>query len=295
MIACSKIQCSLKYLTLFLLLLLSKLSFAQETVPTKVFITKDGSEIVGQMRDSTAEYVTVFNEIVGEIRFKTSEIESIRPFIESDIEHIEESSDWFVPPVPSVNFLTETAIGMKKGDIYYQNVLLFGNKFGFGISDHFSINAGFEWLSTFNGHAPTLLIAPKYTFTDLSSTFHIGIGSNLLYLPYNSGSSAYVASLYVISTVGDTDLNFTFGIGGGATGDDFYESPIFQLGGFGRIAKNFAIVVDALTIADDESDFYYVGSSFLRYMTSKFNIDLGYVFSHNFSDGIPMANFSIRL
>lgn len=286
------------YLSMMLLLFSDQL-ISQETQTQKIYISKDGSEIIGILIDSTDQFITILNDKLGEIKIKSSDLVSSKLYIPTSpqnyIDPDDDDDEWFSPPVPSINFLNETAIGLKQGDLYYQNILLYGNKFGYGVTDHFSINAGFEWYSIVNeGHAPILLIAPKYTFSNPDAVFHFGIGSNILFNP-NEFQNDWAGTIYAVSTIGDPDLNLTIGIGIAFFESYFSNTPAFQLGGVARLTKNFAFVLDGLSASYDSNDLESVGSAFIRFMTKKFNFDIGVVFEADLQYGIPMANFSMKL
>ena len=201
--------------------------------------------------------------------------------------------DRFESPIPSINYLTETAFGLRKGEIYYQNILLFGQKFGIGISDHFSINTGFELYSMFDGRAPSILIAPKFTFNEREAPVKFGVGSNFV-LVSTSGSNQVAGSFYGLATFGNTDNHLTLGVGMGYDSYGLYGVPVFQVSGQLRLSDHFALVLDTLTLYYD-SDYGSANSFFFRYMNKDFIIDLGGLVSLTGPEAIPLANFAVRL
>lgn len=201
--------------------------------------------------------------------------------------------DRFESPIPSINYLTETGIGLRKGELYYQNILLFGQKFGLGITDHFSLNMGFEVYSMIDGRAPSILVAPKLTFNDRDDPVKFGIGSNFVFIS-EFGSDQVAGSFYGLATFGNTDNHLTLGIGVGYDSYDIYGVPVFQVSGHLRLSDHFALVLDTLTLYYD-SDYGSANSFFFRYMNKDFIIDLGGLVSLTGPEGIPLANFAIRL
>lgn len=201
--------------------------------------------------------------------------------------------DRFESPIPSINYLTETAIGLRKGELYYQNILLFGQKFGLGITDHFSMNMGFELYSMFDGRAPSVLVAPKLTFNDREDPVKFGIGSNFVFIS-DFGSDQVAGSFYGLATFGNTDNHLTVGVGVGYDSYSIYGVPVFQVSGQLRLSDHFAFVLDTLTLYYD-SDYGSANSFFFRYMNEKFVFDLGGLVSLTGPEGIPLANFAVRL
>ncbi len=210
-----------------------------------------------------------------------------------DIEFEYVIDDYNEPPVPSINYLTETAVGLRKGEVYYQNILLFGQKFGFGLTDHFSINAGFEFLSVINGGTPVLLFAPKYTFNERHEEIKFGVGSNLLLIP-ETGFGNLAGSLYGLVTFGNLDNNLTAGLGVGYDNSGVSSNPVIQLSGQVRLTKVLALVLDSLTVQYDDN-YYPFTSLFIRFMTSSLVFDVGGAASITDGGAIPLANLAISL
>lgn len=282
----------MKYIFISILLFISTLSISQDTGDKVVIIDKQGNQYVGIIISKTQEECIIQNTILGEVSIATSSIESISLYKEEIIETASHKSGWFTPPVPSINYLTETAFGLKKGEYYYQNILLFGQKFGIGISESFSINAGFELASlAFDNSAPAILIAPKFTFKETDSNVRYGIGTNFLYLSEIS-STSFVGSLYGIATFGDYDNNFTVGLGLGYDNFNISGSPVLQLSGQVRLSRAIGLVLDSIS-TNTFGDFGAGVSLMIRLMTKDLLLDFGVLGA---SDGgaIPMANFAIK-
>ena len=201
--------------------------------------------------------------------------------------------DRFEAPLPSINYLTETGIGLNKGELYYQNILLFGQKFGFGITDHFSLNMGFEVYSLFDGRTPSILIAPKVTFNDRDASVKFGLGTNFVFIS-DFGSDQIAGSFYGLATFGGTDNNLTLGVGVGYDSYGISDTPVFQLSGQLRLSNHFGLVMDSLSIYYD-ADYNTATSLFFRYMNRKLIIDLGGLIGLTGPESIPLANFAIRL
>ena len=282
----------MKYIFIVLLLTISTLLISQDKGDKVVIKDTVGNQYIGTIISKTPEECTIENAILGEVSLATSSIASISFYKEELIESTSTKPGWFTPPVPSINYLTETAFGLNKGEYYYQNILLFGHKFGIGISESFSLNAGFELASlVFDNSAPALLIAPKFTFKESKANVRYGIGTNFIYLSEIS-STSFVGSIYGLATFGDYDNNFTVGLGMGYDNFNISSSPVLQLSGQVRLSRAIGLVLDSLS-TNVFGDFGSGASLMLRLMTKDLLLDLGILGA---SDGgaIPMANFAVK-
>ena len=196
-------------------------------------------------------------------------------------------SERFEPPIASLNYLLETAIPVEKGKLFYQNILLLGQRFGYGITDALTINGGVEFFSTLNSDSPTVLIGPKYTFNDRNDPVKLAVGTNFFISPFASGGTIYSAV-----TLGNLDNNLTGGIHFGYDRFEFFDIPLIQISGKLRLSKHFGLVLDSVSLSD--SGFFTVPSFFVRYMSRKVVFDLGFVTASG-EGSIPLANFAVQL
>jgi len=161
----------------------------------------------------------------------------------ADDDELYEGKYRFPNPMPNRNFITETAFAIEQGKGFYQNVMVFVNTFGYGITDHFSVSAGFESVSLFLGERPGLIIQPKYTFTERTSNTQIAVGANLITAPGNG--NGVLGTIYSAATFGDINQNLTVGVALPFTSEEFADNNIFfQLGGQYRVADSFGFVTD---------------------------------------------------
>jgi len=194
--------------------------------------------------------------------------------------------------------LAPTALSLKKGEAYYQNLLVIGSAIGVGVTDHFSITMGTFAPSVFS-YTFTGYLAPKYSI-ELSDRVNLGIGAiggMMVYI-----EDYYVEGLmlvpFVNTTIGSVDNNFTIGLGYGAE-DKEQQNKIFG-GMFAfkvRFGEKFNLVSES-TFAKverpyliSESDNWYFGSHVIRRSVRKNSFDFGVVLISEFTNSVPIPYF----
>ena len=270
-------------------------SVAQNIDSTYIIVLEDGSQISGEILVNRVDSISLLTASLGYLSFAQSDIDTIYlSNAEIILEEFVDDQTWFTPPITSINFLTETAFALEEGESYYQNILFFGNKFGYGITNHFTINGGFEWYSiAFETGYPAILIAPKYTFTNTNSPVQMAIGSNFLLSP-NYRSYDFGGTLYGVATIGNVNYNLSLGVGLVYSSGEIADIPVFQLSGQARLSRHFAFIIDSLTAKYESYNQNTLGSSMLRYMTDTWLIDIGVVLSLDDKFALPLANFAIK-
>lgn len=196
--------------------------------------------------------------------------------------------DSFEPPIASLNYLLETATPIDQGKLYYQNILLFGQRFGYGLTDAISIIGGTEFVSLFQDETPTVLIGPKFSFSDRYDPVKVAVGANFF-----AGSLVSGGTIYGVVTVGNLDNNLSAGINFGYDRFEFFEIPLIQISGKVRLTKNVGLVLDSASVLNS-GDFSTVPTFFIRFMSHKLVFDIGV---GTITDGstFPLANFAIQL
>lgn len=274
------------------LMLISLAATAQKADSISIVQTKDGQLIKGKIVSANDSVIIIFNEILGNIKIDVADtITTSQNTSEESIRYqIEER---FLPPVLSVNFITETAYPVGEGDYTYQNLLLFSQKIGYGATDRLSLYGGFELYSPiFQSSAPALMFSPKVSLLKKDKTIQMAVGANVFIIPddriYYFGST-----VYSVVTIGNPDFNVSGGVGFLMGGTEISDTPIFQLGTQARLSNHFAFVYDGL-IFDDLDQFQLAGTMMLRYMSRRVVVDLGIVHGLDDSVVIPMYNFAMK-
>ncbi len=149
-------------------------------------------------------------------------------------------------------FAMPSALPVGKGNRYYRNIELFGNLFFYGVTDNFSINAGFETVSLFAGSVPGIIITPKLSIP-LVDNVHFGIGSTSFIVQSDVGTTGF-ANI----TFGDESKNLTIGANFGIGDPDFLDDPLFSAGfmlPLNKKASLYGEVVFVNTFGDQDTYF----------------------------------------
>ena len=148
-------------------------------------------------------------------------------------------------------FLSPSGYSIPKGKSYYENIAVFFNSFGFGVSDNFSLAVGTEIISTLYGH-PIIYLSPRFHVMD-DKGFAWSLGATFLTLPSNDFEG--IGIVQTSFTIGDRNNNFTLGGGIGFSTDSFNNGSTIPLtfSGVTRLSKKVALVTDNFLIMEDTS------------------------------------------
>lgn len=102
-------------------------------------ITSEGQRINGILERLPDKSLVLYNIQVGELHFRPDQIRQIEQ-IKPDKKAPE---SWFNPHYPYLQAIGPGGVGMDKGHFYLRNTSLDLYQMGLGMSDHFSVEAGF--------------------------------------------------------------------------------------------------------------------------------------------------------
>jgi len=241
----------------------------------------DGNKYVGKVLERDEDKIVIETISAGEITIESENIKSIKFIAPGQIKN---GQYWPENPNSVLYFLGNSGFGLRKGEGFYQNSLLFYNGIGYGFSDNFSLNIGGN--PFFDG-AQFLLINPKFS-VPLSQKFNLGVGTTFFI-----ADGGYVGFLYGAGTVGSRNNNATFGLGYGFGEDGFLDLPVFSFSGIARIAKNLAIVTENWFIPIDNDESFYTVSLGLRYLTSNVSVDIAIVVPDGADTPLPFVGVII--
>ena len=129
---------------------------------------------------------------------------------------------------------------MKKGEAYYQNVWVLFNQFSIGVTNNFSIGAGFVPLFLFGGTSSPFWITPKFSIPITKDHLNVGVGG--LFMTVIGEKSSGAGILYGMTTFGNRDKNFTFGLGYGYSNGKLVNRPTISFSSLIRTgAKGYFI------------------------------------------------------
>lgn len=224
----------------------------------KVLIeTLDGDEFSGHIlsHDSTSINLETENGIFSLSKKKIKKLESYNYTGKFKYPNSQDTRYFFAP----------SGIPLKKGEGYYQNVLLTGNFVNYGIHENISIGGGVEFISLSAGE-PIWFLTPKVGHS-FSEKLHVAGGLLMIGLGGDETSSL----IYGVTTIGDPDLNFSFGVGYGYVEGRLSSSPTINLSGTIRFADGLALLTENYLIGGGG----HFGIQGLRFMGPKHSFDIG--------------------
>ncbi len=159
---------------------------------------------------------------------------------------------------------------MKKNELIYQNIWILYNGFDYGLTDNFSIGAGFMFVGA-NLHLRTQF--------ELNEKIKVGAAYNLFFFPRNS---SYVKFGLLSSgfTIGNKKYNATLSMGKGeiSSTDSYYSPPnnynnlAYAFSGAACLNEMVSIITDNFFMANNEEKFFSIG---LRFHDKNMVFDLG--------------------
>jgi hypothetical protein len=134
---------------------------------------------------------------------------------------------WLPQPQSARYFWAPNGYGLKRGEVYYQNVWVFYNQFSAGVTDYFSLGGGMMPLFLLGGTPTPVWIVPKFSIPVVEDKFNVGIGS-LIGIILGADSQAF-GILYGTGTLGSQDKNVSLGIGYGFAEEQWTRAPLFNI------------------------------------------------------------------
>ena len=181
-------------------------------------------------------------------------------------------------------FFGPSAIPIKKGKGYYQNVLLTSNFVNYGLTKNFSFGGGVEFFSLLLRN-PIWFLTPKVGFK-VSERSHVGGG--IIMAGFSTEGTATLG--YGVYTFGSSESNLTIGAGYGLISGNFSNRPTIMLSGTHRVGNNLALLTENYFIPIGTST-NYTGILGLRVLAPKNSFDFGLIFGPGISVIIPALPF----
>lgn len=223
-------------LLVFLLSLSSNELYAQAEEFVRVETT-EGNVFIGHLIAEDEQSITLRVDSVGEIRIERRNILSISS-ISSD--KIRDGKYWYPNPQSTRYFFAPNAIGIRKGEGYYQNAWILFNNVNYGITNRFSLGGGMVPMFLFGSPGTPVWLLPKLTFPLSDDHFHLGAGAMVGGLV---GVDSELGGLvYGVGTLGNRDKNLTIGIGYGFVGDEVAKQPLINVSGMIRTGRRLYLI-----------------------------------------------------
>jgi len=271
----------------------------------QIFTLTDGSIITGKIINKTASSTTIETKDLGIITLPESKIREVRKFEESTV--TTEGKIWYQNPNCTRYLYAPSAIPLKKGEGYYQNVYGAGNAVNYGLTKNISLGGG--------------LVGPLGAYINTKVGFklgeyvHVAVGGLIGngFFPIN-GNNFGLGVGFGVLTIGGYDHNLTVGSGYGFINTDgvveSQEKPMYVINGMVRVGKQFALVTENWIVnvqgdpfgrgVDRTGSYYETFFSYaFRYMGQKSTLDAGFLNTPGLIDqgwliGIPYIGFVIR-
>lgn len=234
--------------------------------------TLDGTRTVGVLitEDETSITIDIVN--VGEITIRRDNIVSMT---ELDSAQFRDGRYWFSNPNATRHLFAPNALPVGKGSGYYQNTWIFFNNLNYGITDRFSLGAGFVPVFLFGVSSLPVWILPKYTFPVGTDKLYISAGA-MLGGVIGEGSAG-VGLIYSNITYGGRNNNLTAGMGYGYQGDEgFSNTPVINFSGMRRISQKYYVITENYVISSD-GRIETLGSLGIRYAPESFSVDFAII------------------
>ncbi len=231
---------------LFLCLLLSAFSLCGQDSEKVVKITTNNGTILNGTVIYLDEKTITIKTLYGENNITRTDIESIEYI---DVNEVVNEGD--VDYYSGSHYLFgQSAFGLKKGQVYYENTYLFLNNFTFGVTDNFSIGGGFEIASIlFGTQFPIMFITPKLSFPFSGGAF--SVASSLGVVPSDGTSAAGLLSAAL--TLGTPRDNFTLGVATGYTFNDGLADGVIPISfsGIKRVSEKVSLITENVLVASN--------------------------------------------
>lgn len=277
-----------KFLFLGFFVLITACIQAQDFNPGEdvVVTLVDGSVIRGKFQSKTDTELTLSK---GEERIIIL-LEKVLYYSDVDVKN-EVSSPGDYRDYADQYSVFPSALPVEHKKIYYRNIDLFANIFSFGISERFSLNAGFESLSILAGNTPVLFATPKLNLP-VSDQFHMSVGTTVFV--YESESAAL---LFGNATVGNTMNNFTVGLAFGYADGETTDKPILFLGYQFALSRKVSLLGEfvGIDIGDDMEGLFDISLRFKTRGGYAFDFGIARPIDNDVDGVLPIITFTIPL
>ena len=256
----------------------------------KVTMT-DGSVYVGVYVSETAQTISLKTEHLGVIEISR---ENIRRIEVLDPARFKDGEYWFENPNATRYLFGPSAIPLKKGEGYYQNIYVVLQSFNYAVANNISIGGGFDVITPFVSDIPVFFfITPKAGFKVADKVY---VGGGLLYANTTAFDISGFGIGYGIVTYGTVENNITAGLGWGYAEGETTNGPIITVSGMARLSRRLGFVSENWIVPVD--GYYGVFSYGIRFMAEKITVDFAFInnpdIASNIFIGIPYLDFVVK-
>lgn len=246
----------------------------------------NGNTLVGELLKFTTDSIVIMNEQFGRMAFTKSEIKSYSGLDNKDDDPV----GWQKEKYQSQYFISPSARPVGKGNSFYTNFNIFANTFSYGLSDNFSVTAGFESISIFAGRFPIVYVNPKLSIP-LTESSYVGVGTSVFVVTFD-GDVNLGGIMYANSTFGSSIKNFTVGVGFAYTTSETLNDPLFQLGFTVPLSKKVSLLGEAFLTSDIEG-LYNIGLRIITKGNILFDAGIARPTGLGTGVGFPLLSLSV--
>ncbi len=201
--------------------------------------TSDGNSYKGKILESRVDTVILETILLGTIGIPRENIKSIKGFVSTG----SALYDRVLLSNSYTRYLFGTnALGLRKGEGYYQNTWVLFNQFSYGITDNISVGGGLVPLFLFNGTSTPVWGTVKFSFPVASESFHLSAGSLFGTIP---GEDVGLFGLFFgQATIGNEQRNLTVGLGYGYADGEVGNTPTITLGGALPLGRKASLITE---------------------------------------------------
>ena len=257
---------------------------------------KDGTILTGNIISESEKTMEFYVTDLGVLSLSKDRIRMMKPL---DHKGRPEKGYWFENPHATRLLFAPTAIPLRKGEGYYQNIYVVANMFNYGVLNNLSIGGGFDFISMFGtmgGEWSRILNFNVKSGFQVAEKVHAGVGGLYLVVPGEFSSGI----LYGIGTFGSTNSNISMGTGWGFVDNSFEKRPFIMVGGMARMSEKLWFISENWITPLGANNNYYVLLSYgLRFTGRRIAVDLAFINNKDIVEaifiGIPFVDFVVKL
>jgi len=141
--------------------------------------------------------------------------------------------------------------GLKRGEVYYQNVWVLFNQVSVGVGNNFSIGVGLVPLFLIAGAPTPVWLIPKVSIPVVKDKFAIGAGG--MFGTVLGTEKSGFGIVYGITTFGSRDANVSLGVGYGYLSGDWAKKPMINISSFIRVSPRTYIITENYVISGEST------------------------------------------
>jgi hypothetical protein len=231
----------------------------EDSVRMVVIETVDGNEFFGKVLEDTPDAILLETTTLGQVRIPKVSISVLK---EGTKGRVVDGEYWHESPHATRYFFAPTGYGLRKGEGYYNNSMVFLNQVSYGVSDNFSIGLSAIPFVVTNA----LWITPKVSIPLKKDYLNAGVGVLAGGIFTTFDENFFLGLPYANLTLGSRNQNFTVGLGYGYGNGQWAQAPTLMIGSTARTGKKFAIVTENYFLGntlDGPSTILSLGGRFL--------------------------------